>query len=252
VPPRVVLVEDDDAMQMYVDAALGHLSVELVCCRTVSEGWRALSDAPPTLLVTDLMLRGESGITLVEKLRKGPPGLRSTRVVVTSAAADAPGVRERLEPLGVWRLLCKPVGLDVFEGCVRDAIQVPSTEPGLHSAGTSSAEVDPHCPIEARHADAIAELFGGDRSLYLDFQAACREQFLADVTHGDAAFERHDSPAVRRLAHNLGSVLRTLGEPAAAAQADRIEAAAIAANLPDGFAVWQKLRALLVGGLSRA
>jgi CheY-like chemotaxis protein len=245
-PPRVVFVEDDAAMHLYVQTAVQDLPIELACCNTVEQAWQTLLDLPPALLIADLMLGGESGLDLIERLRAGPSELRSTRVAVTSAATDAPGVRERLQTLGVWRSLQKPVGLGDIEACVRDAIEEQALPRASRRGPAAPTEGARDASLDAHRAAAIAELFGGDRPLYDRYREACQLQFPIDIAQGDAGLERSDLAQIRRLAHNLRSVLRTLGEADAADRADRLEAAAVSADLAKARAAWRGLRTELL------
>ena len=67
---------------------------------------------------------------------------------------------------------------------------------------------------------------GGNAPLYLSFRASCLQQFQADLAEGDKALTDGDAPALRRLAHSLKSVLRSLGHPEAASDALTLEEAA--------------------------
>ena len=58
---------------------------------------------------------------------------------------------------------------------------------------------------------AIATYFDGDRALFLAFRESCIQQFDVDLTWGNAAIEDQDVPALRRVAHSLKGVMRTLG-----------------------------------------
>lgn len=58
---------------------------------------------------------------------------------------------------------------------------------------------------------AIETYFDGDRALFLAFRESCVEQFDVDLAEGDAAIEDKDAPSLRRVAHSLKGVLRTIG-----------------------------------------
>jgi HPt (histidine-containing phosphotransfer) domain-containing protein len=58
---------------------------------------------------------------------------------------------------------------------------------------------------------ATATYFGGDRELFLIFRESCIEQFPVDLAEASAAIEVKDGPRLRRVAHSLKGVLRTIG-----------------------------------------
>jgi HPt (histidine-containing phosphotransfer) domain-containing protein len=94
--------------------------------------------------------------------------------------------------------------------------------------------------------EAIEVYFDGDRSFYEVFRSSCIEQFATDLTEGDAACAAGDAATLRRVAHSLKSVLRTLGHPQVSAQAKQAEDAAHEGPWDQALAQWQVLRQQLV------
>lgn len=235
--PRVVLVDDDPSIRRFVELALEDLPIELVLCASVAEARQALRAAPAALLITDLMMPGETGLDLLQQLAEQPALRGSALLAVFSAGLDA-APRERLAALGVWRELGKPVSLAVLEACVAEA--------------TGLAEPAPAPPATARASDlgsaelpAVATAFGGDADLYRAFRDEARAQFPRDLAEGDLALAAADWPALRRLAHSLKSVLTLLGMDAAAARARELEIAAAAGDAAAARARWLALRQAL-------
>jgi HPt (histidine-containing phosphotransfer) domain-containing protein len=58
----------------------------------------------------------------------------------------------------------------------------------------------------------IDAYFDGDRALYEEYKALCRDQFKLDVAQGDQACASGDATSLRHLAHSLKTVLRSLGQ----------------------------------------
>lgn len=234
---RVLLVEDDPSLQRFVTLALEDLELQLRVCGTVAEALEALRQQPADLLITDLMLPDRSGLDLLAQLQAEPALAAGARRVVFSAGLR-PQQRERLEALGVWRLLLKPCSLPALQDCVRQGLAAPA-------AAGESAAAEP-APVDEQAA-AIAEHFAGNAALFTAFRNASLAQFAADLAAGEQACEGQDGPALRRLAHNLKSVLGLLGQPGPgelAGQLERLlEARAAEPGLPDqAAALWQRLR----------
>jgi len=96
----------------------------------------------------------------------------------------------------------------------------------------------------AREAELIARHFEGDATLFAAFKAASLAQFEDDIARGNAAVAADDRAVLRRIAHDLKSVLVLLGdEPGAACAAALEKAAATPAPLADG---WTALRRSLL------
>jgi HPt (histidine-containing phosphotransfer) domain-containing protein len=70
------------------------------------------------------------------------------------------------------------------------------------------------------HQSAVDLYFGGDRDLFDVYLTACRHQFIADLQEGSQACSASDWARLRRTAHNLKSVLMTLGHPDLSAYAE--------------------------------
>ena len=89
---------------------------------------------------------------------------------------------------------------------------------------------------------AITNNFDGDAQLYQAFAASCAEQFVHDVSAGQAGCDDGDLPALRRLARNLKSALTMLGHDDLFAVAQSLESQATAGDLLSARASWRVLR----------
>lgn len=252
----MVLADDDPSMRRLVALALEDLPVELVACADAAAARRALRQAPAVLLLTDLMMPGESGLSLLAALAADPAMRGPAQLGVFSAGIDAP-TRVRLHELGVCHVLLKPVAIEALLGCVTEAIAAaspaaaarpaaaPGPAPGPGPDGGVAAAVPASKAADDPIQAAIDAHFAGDEVLFHAFRASCIGQFGADIVDGDTALAGGDLPALRRLAHSLKSVLHTLGHPQAAAQARRLEEAAADGRAADATAGWPALREAL-------
>jgi len=229
--PRVLVVEDDPSIRRFIELALEDEAVELVLTDGVTSALGALARPPFALVLTDLMLPDGHGLDLLQALADRP-GLRGpARLAVFSAGVSAT-TRERLDQLGVERVLTKPAPLAALLDCVRWATGTDGT-PG------------PDITEPPRVAGPVDEFFAGDESLYRTFRASCVLQFPADVACGDEAAARGDLPALRRLAHSLKTVLRSLGQGTDSALAAQIEDAAATGHGDAARQGWARLRTRL-------
>ena len=246
--PRVLLVEDDSSIARFVQMALDELPIELVTCSNVPDAMDALHQGGTQLIITDLMLPGESGMGLLQRLLSDPATGYRVPVAVFSAGLT-PAVREQLQAMKVWRMLSKPASVLELEACVRDALSLnedlawstptpPST--ATHTTAYADAAAAPD------EAEAIATHFAGDAFLFKAYRASCVGQFPADVKQGDAACAAQDWQALRRLTHSLATVLLTLGYPTESARARQIEDAAAQSTAGRCVEQWLVLRAFLL------
>ena len=243
-PPRVLLVEDDASIARFVQLALEELPIELVTCTNVRDAMQALQAHDTRLIITDLMLPGESGIDLVQRLLHEPVPGHPIPVAVFSAGLT-PDVRDQLSAMKVWRMLSKPTSVMELEDCVRDALALPAPSPTSQPTdGTIRTSAHAETTAQAE-AEAIATHFAGDEFLFKAYRASCLQQFPNDVRQGDAACAAQDWPALRRLAHSLATVLLTLGHPTQSVRARQLENAAAQPDPPHCLDHWGKLRAFL-------
>jgi CheY-like chemotaxis protein len=209
--PRVLLVEDDPMLRRFVRMGLEELPMQLLECESVAAALEILAHTPVKLIITDIMLSGASGIDLLHTLQSTPSLLGQAKTMVLSAGLSA-DMRAQLEPLGVWRMLAKPVSLQTLEDSVLEALNGIQKMPS-----TSKTAMQPD--LQA----AVDTYFGSDMELFQSYRSACMLQFPDDLRVGDKACEQADLPALRRSAHSLKSVLQTLGYDALSAQAKAVE-----------------------------
>jgi len=240
--PRILLVEDDASIQRFVEFALEDIGAELVITDTVKQGLWHLEQAPFDLILTDLMLPGESGISLLERLREHPLTAPQTKVVVFSAGLTAP-IKTQLQDLGVWRMLSKPISVVNLLTCVEEGLAAEASaeksqraEPQHSSALGSLLDVERH---------AVETHFNGDTQLFLMYRQACLTQFTIDIETGNQACQAHDLAALRRIGHSLKTVLLTLAEEGAAHTAKLLEHTAEQLDLTAAQAQWTLLRLAL-------
>ena len=216
---------------MFVQMALEPLAVDLLPCATLAEARQALADTSIRLVFTDLTLPDGSGLDLLQWLqaRAQPPGA-ACRTVVFSGGID-PVMERQLQALQVWRVLHKPASVGSLMACVSDAL-------------AADAQAAPPVGASPRH-DPVAEFFGGNRPLYDAYRAACLIQFPKDLGEGDRAAQAGDAQALRRVAHNLKSVLTMLGEAVAAQQARDTEELAASGAIEAMGEGWRQLRVLV-------
>jgi chemotaxis protein histidine kinase CheA len=103
-----------------------------------------------------------------------------------------------------------------------------------------------HDDLQPFELEAIEIYFDGDRSFYEVFRSSCIVQFATDLSEGDAACALGDAAALRRVAHSLKSVLRTLGHTQVSAAAKQAEDAAHQGPWDQAQAQWHALRQQLV------
>ncbi len=101
----VLVVEDDPSLGAVLAEALGHREITTRLVRTADDAVEEIRRSQPSVLLLDLMLPGEDGFTVIERLR-GDGLLTDTQLLVYTALDLNSGDRERLQ-LGHTEFLSK-------------------------------------------------------------------------------------------------------------------------------------------------
>ncbi len=104
--PWILVVEDDDTLRRMLGVTLGKLGA-VVCAPSARAAAAELaSRPPPSVVVTDVMMPGESGLDLVRKLHT-EARFRGIPVVVLSAKSDPHSVVDGINA-GARHYVTKP------------------------------------------------------------------------------------------------------------------------------------------------
>lgn len=234
-PCRVLIVEDDDALRTLFSTVLDLQGIAHAVVPSAEAALDFLSHTPVSVIVTDLLLPGMDGRTLLRSLQADPARRRSARLMAMSGSVDA-AVQAELKALGAWRVLAKPLTVKDFKTQIQAALEAP--------AGPEAGEP---AVLTAREQSIVADQFAGMESLYVAYRQAALLQLPKDVAQGDAALAGGDTASLRRVAHNLKSVMRTLGHESPAAMALALEDSAERGDAVEVLAsAWAALREPIV------
>jgi DNA-binding response OmpR family regulator len=127
--PRILLVEDEEAMIAGLEYALGKEGFEVVTARDGEAGIAAARDAArrPDLVLLDLMLPKRSGFEVLQALRQA--GVQAPVIVLTAKGQEADKVRGF--DLGADDYVTKPFGLAELLARIRARLR---SRPGEQAA----------------------------------------------------------------------------------------------------------------------
>ncbi len=179
-------------MQRLFRLAVEDDPIKLHLSSNVPDAVRELELYTFDLVITDLMLPGESGIGLMNRFSKQPALRNNAELVVLSAGMTAQQTSD-LKGLGVDGFLLKPVSMARLRQLM------------LHgfSGQPRSSPTQTH---------PVAAYFEGNQILFDQFAAHCAIQFEIDCKHGDDSARRRDLSGLYAIAHTLGAALEMLGE----------------------------------------
>lgn len=241
--PRVLLLEDDASIRGFVALALSEMRIELIQATTIAQARAALESGGVALLIADVMLPDGSGMDLLAELHADSKSHLAMRTVVFSARISA-DLRARASQIGAWSLLEKPVSFMTLLDCVQRAL-IRDESAALPPVVDTSPTVGTALHIDAdQRKRAIDSHFGGQSALFDAFMVGCIEQLPENLNTGDRACATSDIEALRRVAHNLHSVLQMIGAEVGSSAAQELELSCMRGDFAQILEVqWNELRA---------
>ena len=211
--PRVLVVEDEPAIRELLRYALAQAGFDPVLAGSAEEGLREIHSELPAVLLLDLMLPGQSGVSLARQLR-ADSRTRNLPILMVTAKADEADMVAGLE-IGADDYLTKPFSPKELIARIRAVLRRRAP----HQAG-DAVEVG---PIQLNPVSRTVKVKGGEVSLtptefdLLQFllahpnRAFTREQLL-NALRGDHRFveDRTVDVYVRRLRAGLGPGARSM------------------------------------------
>lgn len=113
---EIVLVEDDLANAELIRIYLGRLGYHVTCVKNATAMWNTLPQINPAVILMDVILPDENGLSLVEQLRKHPQ-YQNIHIIAQTAMAMK-GDRETCLAAGFDDYISKPIDLEILGGIV--------------------------------------------------------------------------------------------------------------------------------------
>ncbi|WP_037576665.1 response regulator transcription factor [Phaeacidiphilus oryzae] len=210
--PRVLLIEDDPAVQRGVASGLRYRGHEVTAASTGEEGLAEFHSNRPDVLILDLMLPGVSGLDVCRRVRDRD----QIPIIIVTARGDDVDVVVGLEA-GADDYVVKPVRAAVLDARIRAVLRRsdpagPGAAPGRPVPRTYGDLTVDRAAMEVTHRGEPVPLAPSELRLLLALSAApgqvfSRQQLLETVWehgyHGDA---RLVDACVKRLRGKLGEL----------------------------------------------
>lgn len=125
----ILVVDDNPAGQLLVSTVLGLEGFEVQTAGSSMEVLERLSARTPDLILMDVQLPGQDGLSLARQL-KADPATASIRIVALTAYAMA-GDREQALAAGCLGYITKPVDTRLLGTQVRDYLSMEQVGPAV-------------------------------------------------------------------------------------------------------------------------
>jgi DNA-binding NtrC family response regulator len=121
--PKVLVVDDDDAILRLIQTALRRSGYHVVVARDGNEAIRCLKEEPFDLVLTDVVMPEMEGLELMTELRRMAP---HQKIVAMSGGGDfgTDSYLHYARKLGACGTLSKPFSIELLLGVLRDALSV--------------------------------------------------------------------------------------------------------------------------------
>ena len=202
----ILIADDDRAIRVVLDQALGRLGYEVRTTGNAATLWRWISDGEGALVITDVLMPDENGLDLIPRIRKIRPELRVIAMSAQNTLLTAVKATER----GAFEYLPKPFDLNELVGVVRRALteRRPSAEEELERD-----EAEEQMPLIGRSAAmqeiyrVLARLMATDLTVMITGESGTGKELVARALHDYG--KRRNGPFV---AINMAAIPRELIE----------------------------------------
>lgn len=143
--PLIYCVEDDENIRELVGYALRSQAFDVETFADGKEFWKAVQQQVPALVLLDIMMPGESGTEILEKIRKDPK-LRSLPVIMLTARTSEYDIVRGLDG-GADDYVCKPFGIVELISRIRSVLRRSKpqhSEHNIYSFGPVSLDGEKH------------------------------------------------------------------------------------------------------------
>lgn len=115
---KILIVEDEVNIQSFIKANLEISDYQVICAETCALGMIMYASHHPDLIVLDLGLPDQDGMTLIQNVRKAD----TTPIIVLSARSNESDKVEALD-LGANDYITKPFGIEEFMARIRAVLR---------------------------------------------------------------------------------------------------------------------------------
>ena len=129
---RILLVDDDASTREVVAVALERSGAQVCVAASAAEGWTALHDCPPDVLIADLAMPVEDGFSLMRRVRNNSTIGRQLPAIALSAFADARS-EESARAAGFSAFLAKPARPEALLGLIGRLLNTPEAADPTYS-----------------------------------------------------------------------------------------------------------------------
>ena len=210
----IYLLEDDDSIRKLVLYGLDSQGFQSKGFALPSEFWRAMDTELPELVLLDIMLPEEDGLSILKKLRNTPSLRRLPIIMVTAKSSELDTVRGL--DCGADDYISKPFGIMEFLSRVRASLRraAPETRPNVLSFHEILLDNARHSvtvnnqPVELTYKEySLLRLLLENTNLVVTRETILQVVWGTDISVESRTVDMH----IRTLRKKLGDAGRYIG-----------------------------------------
>jgi two-component system, cell cycle response regulator DivK len=122
-PPLVLVVEDNEANQLLARSVLEREGYVVEVAGAADEAFEKVVDKLPNLILMDIQLPGQDGLSLTRQLKASPTTANIPIIALTAHAMS--GDREATIAAGCAGYIAKPIDTKTFGDQIREILAPP-------------------------------------------------------------------------------------------------------------------------------
>src|SRR6266568_6781851 len=175
----VWIVDDDRSIRWVLEKALAREGIAYKTFASARDVLQALQQSQPQVLVSDIRMPGESGLTLLNNIRERFPHVP---VIIMTAYSDLDSAVSAFQG-GAFEYLPKPFDVDHAIALIRRAsAEVPASAPGAASVG-ETAEMLGQAPAMQEVFRAIGRLSQSHVTVLITGESGTGKELVAHALH---------------------------------------------------------------------
>lgn len=199
----VWIVDDDRSIRWVLEKALEREGIAFRSFASAFEVLQALNVSRPLVLVCDIRMPGESGITLLSSVKERFPQIP---VIIMTAYSDLESAVQSFQG-GAYEYMPKPFDVDDAVALIRRAAAETPVEPPVAATGVDSPEILGQAPAMQEVFRAIGRLSQSNATVLITGESGTGKELVARALH------RHSSRAAGPfIAINTAAIPRDLLE----------------------------------------
>lgn len=205
----IYIVEDDDDIRELEAFAMKNSGYDTDCFASSRELWQGMTKAVPDLILLDIMLPGDDGLTILKKLRDDHVTAKIPVIIISAKTTELDRVKGL--DLGADDYLCKPFGVMELVSRVKARLRGVSPSSEYRFEEILLNENSRKVFVSGRQTELTYKEFELLKTLIKSPGKAFARDWLIDTIWGQESTGRTLDVHIRTLRAKLGECGRYIG-----------------------------------------